>query len=217
MPQPTNGHYSREEEAEDDPGNALDNWNAHSAALTGFVPETARLLDETQEALGKVYENAGSDADRERLIKAWEHAQAMANQVVQLDAGRQAADAVLKLIASEQRRIVRELEQLEVAIEEMDTTDWRVRAVYNEAYDQAAENLTDEIMDEAGFRAIETVEEDLRDGIRTLTGDCPWPVAIAIINAFLGNPEQLTEAETAQLVALVEMVKARKAAEAAPA
>ena len=87
----TEHYYIQEDFVKETPGQAIENWQAQSSSLTNAVPEIALLVNQADEQLGVLYEQAkrvkNTDA-MDKLSQAWGNIEAMANRSVQLDAAR---------------------------------------------------------------------------------------------------------------------------------
>ena len=88
-------YYGKEDELKDTPAQLIENFEAQSNSLANVVPEVAIALQQTGEALGQLYDQAqavGNTGAMALISASWQRTEMIANQTVQLDALKQAAE-----------------------------------------------------------------------------------------------------------------------------
>lgn len=148
----------------DSPESALANWQAQSAPLAAYAAEAQTALDETQQALGMLWEQAelqGDEQAKQMVSAAWQRAQQLHGQVTHMDAGLAGAGATISTLDEQRRAALDELKSIVDAIEAGDEThpeledfaqeirqdeyEYAVEQAEYYADDMARENLYEEI------------------------------------------------------------------------
>lgn len=178
---------------------ALANWNAQSSALVGFVAQAAQDLNVAEEILGQMYaeaEQVGDETKMQGIGTVWQMMQQKVNQMVQLDAAREAAVAVLTRIDKDKKEAEKNYDELYSAVENMDSDDPRVadliQAVEEGVYEYAEYYYDDE---EATW---EQVVESLRDATKIETGN------VGRFVSFLQGWREITDEQRALLITLIQ-------------
>lgn len=158
----TDQYYANEDKPVESSENALANYQAQSNAVANFVPQSAQDLNNIGAALGGAYDAAiaaGKPEVAESINVAWETIQQHVNYIAQLDASREAAMAVIKMIDADKQKAEKNYDELNSAVENLDSDDPRIASLIEEiemdiydntemvdpdwAYDMAWENVHD--------------------------------------------------------------------------
>lgn len=156
---------------------ALANWQAQSAPLANYAAEAQTMLDETQRALGALWEKAeleGDEAAKQMISDSWQRAQALHSQVVHMDAGLAGAGTTIQTLDEQRRAALDELKSIIDAIEEGDENHPQLQEfaqdIRMDEYEYAAEMEFDYIDD----TVREQLYEEMDARIREIFGKVEW-------------------------------------------
>lgn len=198
-------YYQKEDQLEETPDRAIENFQAHANSLANVVPEVAVALEQTGQALGQLYDQAqaaGNIGAMALISASWERSQMIANQTVQLDALKQSAAAAIATIDEDRRLVIEKLDELESALATSDDSHPELREFADSMRQQGAEDAQDMAEEYALEYAHEVTYDNLHENIAEITG-LKW----AQINRFIGilqGDYVISDLQSAQLKEFIE-------------
>lgn len=147
-----------------DADSVLANWQAQSAPLTNYAAEAQTMLDETQRALGALWEKAeleGDEASKQMISDSWQRAQALHDQVVHMDAGLAGAGATIQTLDDQRQAALDELKSITEALDSYDTSHPAL-----ESYAEEISSMAEEyVYKQAEMYMDDSVRENFYDEI----------------------------------------------------
>lgn len=208
----TDQYYAKEDQLEETPERAIENFQAQSNSLANVVPEVAIALEQTGQALGQLYDqaqSAGNTGAMALISASWERAQMIANQTVQLDALKQSAAAAIQTLEEDRQLVIERLDELETALATEDDSHPQLREFADSMRTQGAEDAQD-MAEEYAFEYVADVQHDnWCESIAEITG-CNWQQ----INRFIGilqGDYVVSDLQAAELKAFIEGLSSAEA------
>ncbi len=202
----TDQYYEQEDQLQETPERAIENFQAQSNSLANVVPEVATALEQTGQALGQLYDQAqaaGNTGAMALISASWERAQMIANQTVQLDALKQSAAAAIATIDEDRRQVVEQLSEYENALADGDESHPLLKEFAEEIRRDEYEASIEQAEEYALEYAHEVTYEQLGENIIELTGIKNWN----LINRFIGilqGDYAVSDLQAAELKAFIE-------------
>lgn len=196
--------YYTQEDVQETPNQALENFTATANSLANVVPEVAIALNEAGAALGELYakaEAAGDTSAMQNISLAWTRAEEIANQTVQLDAARQAAIAAISTINDERLKVSELYDGVIDAIYDQDETHPELKDFAQAIrYDHEAV-MMEEAEEIALEWATDVTWEQVHEGIARVT-KCTWQQ----VNKFMAvlQGDDISDINAALLKELIE-------------
>jgi len=197
--------YYTQEDVQETPNQALENFTATANSLANVVPEVAIALNEAGAALGELYakaEAAGDTSAMQNISLAWTRAEEIANQTVQLDAARQAAIAAISTINDERLKVSELYDGVIDAIYDQDETHPELKD-FAQAIRYDHEALMMEQAEEIALEyATEVTWEQVHESITRVT-KCTWQQVNKFLYVLQGD-DAMSDINAALLKELIE-------------
>lgn len=184
-------NYKKEEEVQDTPETLVQNHEAQLAALDGLPAKTAETINRVEQNLGWLLSQLAVQADpnaQNAIQYVWEDSQAIANQVVQMDAARLAAAAFTKKMWGYHKKLAGDYEELQRDIVEMNSEN-RLISDLIENVEQNTYKWIDQsdYFDDAYSEATDNLFTEIFESLRNLTGVNDVNATEALVDVLTGT------------------------------
>lgn len=193
-------YYQHEDDPKDTPQSIVANHDAQTHALDGLVVETAAQLNQVEQNLGWLYQQAEKRNDEEAkaaVNNVWGLAQTFATRVTQFDAARLASVAMMHKFNELHQKLAREYDDLEDAIatgdEEHPLLSNFAEGVAEQAWNDMEDMAYDQAYDDAHEAVFYDITMEAHTRIHDITGSDDWGAINRLSNMLLGDAEPTDE------------------------
>lgn len=193
-------YYTDGDNLPDTPQTLMENHEAQIRSLDGLVQQTADELTQVEQNLGWLYGQAEQRGDEDAKLavnNAWQIAQNFANRVVQYDAVRISAAAVMAKLNDDHRRLAKEhedlLDDLATGNEDNPLLAGFAEGIQEQAWNDMSDMAAEEAYDDAHEAVFYDLMMEFTQRLREITGSDDFGAINRVANCVLGDEEPTEE------------------------
>lgn len=211
----TDQYYDREDNVPDTAETIVANHDAQLASLDGLVAKTAEQMNQIEENLGWLYNQAeqrGDDNAKLAVNNAFALANDLAVRVTQFDAARLASAAMMHKFNQMHQRLAKDYENLEDALatgdDEHPMLSGFAEGIQEQAWNDMSEIAFEDAYDSAHEAVFYDVMMEAAQRIREITGSDDFGAINRFNNVLLGDeaPTDRQRELLRQLLATFEQI-----------